>query len=187
MRNLWTYAITPQTHSTYETGASTYFKFLSFQGTQWNKGCMPPVTDHLLMLFCTYCENQLHLRYSTIRLYLCGVRFYYLKSWGFNPLEKSNGHSLDGVQSILSAIKKKQVSNVKRERLPITADILLNLCKFLSSGIVAKFDSLMLKAAFLVAFFVFLRCGELTVSTHFDPHINLCVEDVIVLNGCIYH
>ncbi|CAG2240943.1 unnamed protein product [Mytilus edulis] len=39
----------------------------------------------------------------------------------------------------------------------------------------------MLRTACIVAFYGFLRCGEFTVSkaSQFDPHINLCIEDVV--------
>lgn len=39
--------------------------------------------------------------------------------------------------------------------------------------------NLMLGAAFSVAFFGFMRCGEFTCRGNFDPNMNLTMGDVI--------
>ena len=43
----------------------------------------------------------------------------------------------------------------------------------------------MLEAACIVAFFGFLRCGEFTVLSSFNPEFNLCLSDVQILQDRI--
>ena len=161
-------------------------RFIQVQGHSWCKGNIPPTSEHILMLFCTYCEDILKLSYTTIKMYLCGVRFFFMRNWGFSPLEKGNGQTFTCLQAILNAIKKKQTNNIKRVRQPITANILANMCKVLTQGLFSYYNNVMLKAACLVAFFGFMRCGELTCMNKFDEKINLCYEDVRLIDGCIF-
>lgn len=62
---------------------------------------------------------------------------------------------------ILRGIQKSQVNSTK-ERLPITAAVLEELCTLLSRGVFSAFKDLMLQCAFKLAYFGFLRCGEFT-------------------------
>lgn len=161
-----------------------YVRFLRLYGVledQQSPQNMPPVTEHLILRFCTYCCECLQLSHSTIKLYLCGIRFFYIRNCGFHPFEKPNGHISTAVYTLLTAIKKKQASNVKRTRLPITANILCRMCSLLDNGVFSCFIDSMLKSACLVAFFGFLRCGEFTTLGLFDPSVSLCTQDILVL------
>ncbi|XP_069124120.1 uncharacterized protein [Argopecten irradians] len=183
--NLWQYAVSDRTRYQYDVGVSAYFRFLRLNGSSWSPGSMPPVNEQLLLRFCTYSSECLLLSHSTIKLYLCGIRFYYVRHWGFHPLEKPNGQTFTGLQTILTAIKKKQAGSSKRVRLPITANILCRICSTLDSNVFSCFIDSMLKSACLVAFFGFLRCGEFTSQGQFDQNVNLCTSDVIVLKDKI--
>ena len=68
------------------------------------------------MRFAAYCDSQMQLHHSTIKLYLCGVRFYYIKYSLFNHLVK-DGKTLECLKTTLVGIKKKQGSTSKRLRL----------------------------------------------------------------------
>lgn len=48
----------------------------------------------------------------------------------------------------------------------------------LHKGIFSPFVTALIEAACVVAYFGFLRCGELTVNTDFDASCNLCIEDI---------
>ena len=139
-------------------------------------GSVPKVSEDLLIMFVAHCYSVLHLRYSTIQLYLSGIRYFYLRMGIENVLCTENGN-LPRLHTILRSIKKLQGPTVKR-RLPITFSILMGLCTALRNGTFSPFVNLMLEAAFCVAFFGFLRCGEFTCNCAFDPDINLTMGDV---------
>lgn len=41
--------------------------------------CLPMVNESLLVYFVTHCKSVLKLKYETIKLYLAGIRFYYIR------------------------------------------------------------------------------------------------------------
>ena len=89
---------------------------------------LPSINENVLVYFVTHCQNQLKLRYETIKTYLAGIKFFYLK----------NGQSLkfkdyERLHYVLRGVKKQQtVSTFKR--LPITFSILYRLCHCLDQG-----------------------------------------------------
>ena len=139
-------------------------------------GSIPVVDENMLILFVAHCYSVLHLKYCTIKLYLNGIRFHYLQLGINNPL-CSTSSNLERLHMILRAIKRIQGTAV-RQRLPITFDILHDMCNKTRQGIFSPFLNIMLEAAFTVAFFGFLRCGEFTCKSVFDPDTNLTMEDV---------
>ena len=60
-----------------------------------------------MIRFAASSHEHKQLRYSTIKLFLCGVIFYYVKHGGFNPMV-NYGRQLECLKSILCGIKKKQ-------------------------------------------------------------------------------
>ncbi|CAG2243511.1 unnamed protein product [Mytilus edulis] len=183
--SLWKYSLSNNTTSVYKTGIELYTRFLLLDGLTWDKDSLPPVSETLLMRFVAYCAEHKQLCHSTIKLYLCGIRFHFLKYGGFNPLI-SFGKPLECLKTILIGLKKKQGSTVKRKRLPITMSILSKMCKLLHTCIFGNFNSIMLEAACTTAFFGFLRCGEFTVMNQFDPECNLCCSDLQITADCIF-
>ncbi|CAC5375218.1 unnamed protein product [Mytilus coruscus] len=79
----------------------------------------------------------------------------------------------------LKSVKSSQKQSV-RPRFPITSDILKQMCVKLKRGFFSEFIDLMFETVCIVAFHVFLRCGEFTVdnASNFDSESNLCVSDV---------
>ena len=124
-----------------------------------------------------HCFSVLHLKYGELKVYLNGIRFHYLQLGIKNPLCNSSPN-LERLHAILRAIKSIQGSAVRR-RLPIF-DILHNMCKRIRKGLFSPFLNIMLEAALTVAFFGFLRCGEFTCKSVFDPRINLTRYDVSI-------
>ena len=118
--------------------------------------CLPMVNESLLVYFVTHCKSVLKLKYETIKLYLAGIRFYYIRA-GHGDMLKG----CDQLNYVLGGIKRSQ-NNVTKKRLPITADILKQLWKVLDKGAFSPFVDLMLKCMFSCAYFGFLRCGEIT-------------------------
>ena len=144
-------------------------------------GLLMPINEDILLLFVAHCYSVLQLKYATIKLSLSGVRFCYLQAGVSNPLWNANA-SLQRLYTILRSIKKVQGSSTLK-RLPITFDILFSMCKELRKGIFSPFTDLMLETVFCTAFFAFLRCGEFTYKTCFNPEVNLSMGDVKFIEG----
>ena len=178
MNNLWDKAIGDKTRKQYQTGLESFIKFTSMLGGQIIEQ-LPAVSEQVLIQYVTYCHSVLNLSYSTIKLYLCGIRYMYLRHGKSNPLEQ-HGKPLPGLKTILAGVKKDQSSRTKRVRLPIDVEMLANMCSVLDSGLFGPFTDAMLKAACTMAFFGFLRCGEFTVDCErkFDAENNLCITDL---------
>lgn len=142
---------------------------------------VPPVNENLILMFISHCVRQ-GLSYTSIKLYLCGLRFFYLTHLGYNPLEISPGQISHRITHALTGLKKTQTPQHKLVRQPITFDILSIICETLKSNLFDHFTNIMMEAACTLAFFAFLRCGEFTVNTssQFDHSINLCHGDITI-------
>lgn len=180
--NLWCNAIAPSTRQCYETGFKAYVQFLLFTGIV--AYVMPnflPVDEELLLLFVAHCTSRLKVSYSTIKLYLCGIRFRCMEQ----NIRYPDNSQLNRLKSILNGVKRTQ--NISsRPRYPVTFEILNRLCVCLRKNY--SFQNLLLETMSTVAFFGFLRCGEFTVESidKFDPNFNLCVSDMNILTDCVH-
>ena len=128
---------------------------MNMNGVQCSMDFLPNITEDHLIYFSTHCRIK-KLKYDTIKLYLAGIRYYYLRAEHYDPTEKT-----ERLTYIMRGIKKSQV-NIPKNRLPITAKVLKQLCNLLADGVFSPFIDLMLQCAFETAFFGFLRCGEFT-------------------------
>jgi hypothetical protein len=180
VKELWDKAIGEKTRRQYQTGFQSFLTFASLMNILSING-LPVVCEQVFIQYVSYCHSQLHLSYSTIKLYLSGIRYMYLRLGGFNPLENS-GRPFQALQTILSGVKKMQRCREKRTRLPITIDILTKMCILLDQGMFDEFTDCMIMSACTLAFFGFLRCGEFTVDDRFIAANNLCVDDVKLFN-----
>jgi hypothetical protein len=71
-------SIAPRTRTQYECDNSAYVTFLRMTGVLWINSYMPPLTEESLIHFATHCFKNLHLKCSTIKMYICGIRYKYL-------------------------------------------------------------------------------------------------------------
>ena len=55
---------------------------------------LPPISEDILIFFIAHSIHFLKLQYSTVKLYLCGIRYRYLLNNSKNPLESDNGTPL---------------------------------------------------------------------------------------------
>ena len=111
------------------------------------------------------------VQYTTIKNYLPAVKNYH-SSHGYE-LPLSNFLRL---RLIFRGIKRSQ-GHQSKVRRPITLQ-LLNVFYHLSVQRTDNRDSLMLWAAMTLAFFGFLRLGELTCISTFDPQLHLMNRDI---------
>lgn len=162
----------------YECGFNSYKQFLLLAGFSWNdKYEMPPLSEDSLIHYATHCHKHLNLKCSTIKLYICGIRYKFLQSGIPNLFSNCCSSKMFRLEAIYKGIKKSEVKNT-RERLPITYDILLDICSHLQKGIFSVYTDILIETACIIAYFGFLRCGEFTVNIEFDTECNLCLEDI---------
>ncbi|XP_071105649.1 uncharacterized protein [Haliotis cracherodii] len=171
--NLWASAVSHRTYEVYQAGFKAYALFIATCSSIWSSS-LPPISEELLLRFVAHCHKHQNLRYATIKTYLCGVRFMYLKAGVPNPWTLGN---LTRLHTIVGAVKRQQGCTVY-VRLTITSSILTKLCHLLDQGVFTSSLNIMLKAVCCLAFFAFLRCGEFTCD-RFSPHVNLCFNSVV--------
>ncbi|CAG2204821.1 unnamed protein product [Mytilus edulis] len=178
VKNLIHNSIASSTRSQYEHGFKSYKNFLCLSGFKWDdKTDMPPLTEDILMHYATHCHENLKIKCSTIKMYICGLRYIYLQSGVQCLFSDCCSSKLLRLETIYRGIKKQEVKS-SRKRLPLTYDIIRNMITVLHKGIFSPFVTALIEAACVVAYFGFLRCGELTVNTDFDASCNLCIEDI---------
>ncbi len=92
------------------------------------------------------------------------------------------------VSFIISKLKEgcRRLDHRIDSRLPVTPQILVRLIQVLPSVCKSNFESSLFKAAFLLAFFGFLRVGELAVATkRSDCSRIISVSDVYIKTFCM--
>jgi hypothetical protein len=172
---LWYGAISDRTRTGYDTGYHTYLRFLALNNVHWIS--FPPISEAILILFVAHCFSVLCLQYSTIKSYLCGVRFAYISRGLQNPFTATDGGHLQSLQTILKSVQKHCQRPIKH-RYPITSTVLKSMYDSLQGGLFTPYTDLLMQTVCSTAFFGFLRCGEFTCSSSFNPLVNLCIGDI---------
>lgn len=153
---------------TYGAAQKSYISFCEAIGAQ-----PVPASEQLLILFVA--EASQKVCYSTIRTYLAAVRHMHIARGYKDPLK--------GALQLELVLRgaKRQKPRSQDSRLPITTWILLKIKKVLQRD-PHNWDNIMLWAAVTMAFFAFLRSGELTVDSldSFDPEWHLTPRDIAV-------
>ena len=171
---LWQRSINPNTAHAYRVGLKHLQTFLALRKVPLTPGVLPPVSEDTLGLFVSYCHQNLKLNHNTIKLYLAGIRFHYLKAGHTNPLADT-----PRLHYILRGIQKSQANTTTAKRLPITFSILQQMSDRLLRGMFSPYTDILLQAMCTMAFFGFLRCGEFTAQ-------NLDDTDVILLHDIAF-
>ena len=182
INHLWDNAVSGRTMSAYQTGLRSFQTFLLMNNITQHIDPLPGVSEDVLCLYIAHCFKTLQLRYTTIKLYLCGIRFAYLRTGVQCPLIGFETSSVR-ISALLNAVKRIQGQG-KRPRHPIDSSILTKICDILDTGYMSPYIDCLLHAACVTAFFGFLRCGELTINQHeFDPNIHLCLGDLTFMDN----
>ena len=176
-QHMWDHSLSPSILAVYDTGIKKYQEFLAIEVMPGGSSDEPPpVSEDLLVRFISYCHKTLGIRYSSIKLYLCGIRFYYLGEGIASPLETCT--KAVRIYTFLKTVKRAHLPP-KRVCLPIDINILSRLVEYMSKGCCfGIYDDTLMKAACTLAFFGFLRCGEFTVKSEIAEDTNLCLGDI---------
>ena len=176
--DIWKYALSPSTMRTYNAAYSLYLKFLVL--CNWflpERKAPPPISEDLVIKFVIYCADILHLKWSTIKLYLAGVRFHFIKAGYGKPLDYCAKLSY-----IIKAVRRRQslLDEESRNREPITFKILYAMCQLLRAGAFNSHTDEMLMCVFQMSFFGFLRCAEFTIRNNSDHGSNIVrIQDIV--------
>ncbi|XP_071116817.1 uncharacterized protein [Haliotis cracherodii] len=179
---MWTASLAPRTVTTYSTGYQSYLNFLiryQLCHPLRNHHQLPVISEILLQYFIAYCFSVLHVQCATVKNYLAGIRFVYLRAGIDTCLDHPTAPSMSRLQTLLRGYKKLHISSTKK-RLPITYNILTCIVAALRNGVFGAHDDLVMEAMCSLAFFGFLRCGEFTCAKSFDPEVNVCIKDVVL-------
>ncbi len=128
--------------------------------------------------FISFLNSIKGLQVSSIKGYISGIQFFHKLLYGAPSPEISNSQTAMLIRGI-------QRSRPTRPdfRLPITLDILTKCIHTLCTYYQPPSTARRLDAMFILAFFGFLRCSELTNSSKFDPAINPTISDLTILDS----
>ena len=139
-----------------------------------------PTSEQLLCKFVTYLALN-KISSNTIRVYLAGVRQLHIREGLPPPPTTAMARLAQVLRGIKSSQAKTELPSSRRQRLPITPQILRLVKTHWQQGPPSQ-DRIMLWAAFLTCFFGFFRSGEICTdrSNFFDPAGDLSVDNVKV-------
>ncbi len=128
--------------------------------------------------FISFLNSIKSLQVSSIKSYISGIQFFHKLLYGAPSPEINNSQTAMLIRGIQRSRPTRPDS-----RLPITLDILTKCIHALHTCYQPPSTARTLDTMFILAFFGFLRCAELTASSKFDPAINPTISDLTILDS----
>ena len=171
IQNYLSLSVAASTRKTYSSGERSFLNFCTLHSS--HKPTPIPTDEETLIQYVAYLART--IKHSSIKGYLAAVRHLHIRS----------GYELDlkkfvRLQLICRGIKRSQ-GDSSRIRLPITIAHLKLFFQLLAIPNTTNYDSVMIWAAMTLAFFGFLRLGEMTCNSPYSPAIHLSPSDITFL------
>lgn len=162
-------SVADSTKRTYSTGEKSFIQFLSLYRPLHAQSL--PTDEDTLIQYVAYLAKS--VKHSTIKGYLAAIRHFHIRH-GY----QLNLRKFLRLHLVCRGIKRSQGSSI-RTRLPITVSHLKFFYSLLAIRYTSNYDSLMIWAAMTLAFFGFMRLGELTCNSQFSSDAHLTPLDII--------
>ena len=148
---LWR-GLAPSTRRNYDTPRARFTLFCTLANYHHpHGGCFPALATWLIEWLCSLAGT---VKVKTLKLYLTGIKSYQL-DLGIDCGAFSDAR----LERTIQGIKRDHNEPARRTRSPLTRPHLLRLLRHLPQS---DYDSIVLRAAFTLAFAGFLRVGECT-------------------------
>ncbi len=166
-------AVSPRTLQTYVTAWKCFKSFHLSYNIPFPEFSLLSITS-----FISFLNSIKSLQVSSIKSYISGIQFFHKLLYGAPSPEINNSQTALLIRGIQRSRPIRPDS-----RLPITLDILTKCIHALRTCYQPLSTARTLDTMFILPFFGFLRCAELTTSSKFDPAINPTISDLTVLDS----
>ncbi len=166
-------AVSPRTLQTYVTAWKCFKSFHLSHSIPFPEFSLLSITSFIYFLNSIKC-----LQVSSIKGYISGIQFFHKLLYGAPSPNISNSQTALLIRGIQRTRPTRPDS-----RLPITLDILTKCIHTLRTGYQTPSTARTLDTMFILAFFGFLRCSELAISSKFDPATNPTISDLTILDS----
>nr|XP_055071049.1 carbohydrate-responsive element-binding protein-like [Misgurnus anguillicaudatus] len=167
------HAVSPRTLQTYLTAWKCFKTFHSSYNLIFPDFSMLTITS-----FISYLNHHKNLLASSIKGYLSGIQFFHKLIFGSpSPVIGSTQTSM-----LVKGIQRTHPTRPDA-RQPITLEILTKCISTLRRGYHSTNTAHTLDTMFILAFFGFLRCSELSITSNFNPNIHPTVSDLSLLDN----
>ncbi|XP_016320015.1 uncharacterized protein LOC107671620 [Sinocyclocheilus anshuiensis] len=165
-------AVSPRTLQSYLTSWKCFKAFHSAYNLPFPDFSLLSITS-----FISHLNINKNLQVSSIKSYLSGIQFFHKLIYGSPSPQIANSQT-----SLLIKGIQRAHPTCPDTRQPITLKILTKCISTLRRGYHSIHTTRTLDAMFILAFFGFLRCSELTTTSTFNPNIHPTISDLAVLD-----